>query len=210
MNRNDAEFNQRSAEYQNMGMQSQLKDAQANKTISIVTMTFLPATAVAAICSMNVFDWQRPDKVYVSPHFWVFWVASIILTALVIGVFLIWKRRLHAKARQREREEEEEKGSKDEDSDEDSAIPKVPQFRASERQQERKVHQRHVQPDNEEKEPQNHQQEERDELVRATRRKSRHRSHSRRSHTTSRERRNGPEFIRTASGLSFRGESTIV
>jgi flagellar biosynthesis/type III secretory pathway M-ring protein FliF/YscJ len=139
MNRDDAEFNQQSVEFQNRGMKSQLQDAQANKTISIVTMTFLPATAVAAICSMDVFDWRQPDKVYVSRHFWIFWVVSIILTGLVIGIFLIWKRRLHVKARQRERDDEEDKAKKEDDSDDDSAIPDEPKHGASGRGQGRET-----------------------------------------------------------------------
>lgn len=210
MNRDDAEFNQQSVQYQNMGMKSQLKDAQANKTISIVTMTFLPATAVAAICSMNVFDWQQEDKVHVSRHFWIFWVVAIALTALVLGVFLIWKRRLHVRARQRERDEEEEKTKEEDDSDDDSAIPDEPKYGASRRQQDSKVQRQQSQAKIQEKQPQIYQQEEPEEQVRSSRRRSRHRSHSRRSHTTSRNGRARPDFARTASGLGFRGESAIV
>lgn len=214
MNRDDAEFNQQSLEYQNMGMKSQLKDAQSNKTISIVTMTFLPATAVAAICSMGVFDWQRPDKVYVSPHFWIFWVTAILLTALVLGIFLTWKRRLHIRERQRERDEEEEKEKKEEgsdDDDDDSAVPKLGVTRRKPHDSKKAQHQSRLhtkEEKDEEKQPQIYQQEEQ---IRSSRRRSRHRSQSRRSYTTSREGRNRIEFNRTASGLSsFRGESTIV
>lgn len=210
MNRDDAEFNQQSVEFQNMGMKSQLKDAQANKTISIVTMTFLPATAVAAICSMNVFDWQQPDRVRVSPHFWIFWVVAIILTGLVVGIFLIWKRRLHVKARRQKRDQEEEKAKEGEDSDDDSAIPDEPKYGASKRQNDRRMKGQQSRPNVQEKQPQVYQDEEREEQVRSSRRRSRHRSHSRRSRTTSRNTDARPGFSRTASGLSFRGESTIV
>ena len=213
MNRDDAEFNQQSVQYQNMGMKSQLKDAQANKTISIVTMTFLPATAVAAICSMGVFDWQQPDKVRVSPHFWIFWVVAITLTAIVLGIFLIWKRRLHQRARERERDEEAKKA---EDSDDDSAIPDEPKYGISGRrldskiQKQQKQQNQQNQPNDEEKQSHIYQEEEPDEQFRSSRRRSRHRSHSRRSRTTSREASARPGLSRTASGLSFRGESTIV
>lgn len=210
MNRDDAEFNQQSVEYQNMGMKSQLKDAQANKTISIVTMTFLPATAVAAICSMGVFDWQQPDRVGVSPHFWIFWVVAITLTALVLGIFLIWKRRLHARQRQLRREKEEEKAKEDGDSDDDSNIPDEPKYGASKRQHDSKMKRQQSRAVVEEKQPQIYQDEEREEQARSSRRRSRHRSHSRRSRTTSRNGIARPGFGRTASGLSFRGQSEIV
>lgn len=211
MNRDDAEFNQQSVEFQNRGMKSQLQDAQANKTISIVTMTFLPATAVAAICSMDIFDWRQPDRVYVSRHFWIFWVVSIVLTGLVIGIFLIWKRRLHARARRQAREDEEEKAKKEEDdSEDDSAIPEEPKHGTSRRQQGGKKSAEQSRVDVEEKQSAIYQQEEREEQVRSSRRRSRHRSQSRRSRTTSREGRAHPGFSRTVSGLSFRGESNIV
>lgn len=210
MNRDDAEFSQKSVEYQNMGMKSQLKDAQANKTISIVTMTFLPATTVAAICSMGVFDWQQPDRVHVSRHFWIFWVVAISLTGLVIGIFLIWKRRLHKRARQQEREGEEEKAKKEEDSDDDSVIPDEPKYGASRRPPDSRMNRQQGRPAVEEKQPQVYLQEEREEQFRSSRRRSHHRSHSRRSRTTSRDGRARPGFSRTASGLSFRGESAIV
>ncbi len=209
MNRYDAEFNQQSVEYQNVGMKFQLKDAQANKTISIVPKTLLPATAVAAICSMNVFDWQQEDKVHVSRHFWIFWVVAISLTALVLRVFLIWKRRLHKRAEKQEREDEEEKVKQEGDRDDDSAIPDEPKCGASKGQHDGKMQRQHIRSKSE-KQPRMDQEEERDEQVRPSRRRSRHRSHGRRSHTTSRNGRARPRFSRTASGLSFRGESNIV
>ena len=212
MNRDDTEFNRQSVKYQNMGMKSQLKDAQANKTISIVTMTFLPATAVAAICSMNVFDWQQPDRVHVSPHFWIFWFVAILLTGLVIGIFLIWKRKLHVKARRQKRDAEEEKAKVEEDSDDD-AIPDEPKYSASKgrpNSMTRKQPNRPNRPYDDEKRPQVYQDEEREEQDRSSRRRSRHRSHSRRSRTTSRDGDVRPGFSRTTSGISFRGESTIV
>jgi flagellar biosynthesis/type III secretory pathway M-ring protein FliF/YscJ len=209
MNRDDTEFNRQSVEFQNMGMKSQLKDAQANKTISIVTMTFLPATAVAAICSMNVFDWQQPDRVRVSPHFWIFWVVAILLTGLVLGIFLIWKRRLHVKARRQKRDAEEEKAKEDEDSDDD-AIPDEPKYGAPKGRPNSMTRKQPNQQNVDEKKPQVYQDEEREDQDRSSRRRSRHRSHSRRSRTTSRNGDGRPGFSRTASGLSFRGQSTIV
>lgn len=230
MNRDDAEFNQKSAEYQNMGLKSQLKDAQANKTISIVTMTFLPATAVAAICSMEIFDWRQEDKVWVSPHFWIFWVTSFILTAIVIGIFLIWKRRLHHREREQEEEAKNKDGSNAKDEDEGGFLngPRHGTTSPDKREKSEKDsdHEkgdqqqlRHRPPSRQEpedpitvheKSSYAFQQVQDDEDGRRSRQHNRHRSRHRRSPTQSRDRRREPSFHRTASGLSFRGQSEIV
>lgn len=59
-------------------------------TISILTMAFLPATAVAAICSMSVFDWSQPQGVVVSPHFWIFWAVVLPLTFTLMASWFAW------------------------------------------------------------------------------------------------------------------------
>src|SRR5271156_3582603 len=75
--------------------------------MSFLQMTFLPATAVAAIFSMNVFDWTKdPPAVYAS--FWIFWVFAIILTLVVLGVYFGAKRYARLKE-EREKQEAEDK-----------------------------------------------------------------------------------------------------
>lgn len=193
-----------------MGMKSQLKDAQSNKTISIVTMTFLPATAVAAICSMNVFDWQQPNGVVVSPHFWIFWVVSILLTALVLTVFVVWKRRQDFLERQRDLGRDHEEISRESgESDDDSRITNETKFGPAGRGRASEATEQPSRRKNDEKPPQAYRQEEYEERISPSRRRGRRRSH-RRSHTTSRDRRTRPDSDRRGSRLSFRGESTIV
>ena len=73
------------------------EDADSNKTMSFLQMTFLPATAVAAICSVNVFDWTK-DPPSTNPSFWVFALSAIILTVIVLVVYFGVKRYSRMKA----------------------------------------------------------------------------------------------------------------
>lgn len=88
------------------------EDADSNKTMSFLQMTFLPATAVAAIFSMNVFDWTKnPPTVY--PSFWIFWLVAIILTAVVLLVYFGVKRYDKLKEEQEKAEENEKENRED-------------------------------------------------------------------------------------------------
>jgi Mg2+ and Co2+ transporter CorA len=62
------------------------RDTSSMKTIAIVTMTFLPATFLAALFAMPSLDWKG-EKV-ISPRFWVYWAYTIPMTMLVFGVWL--------------------------------------------------------------------------------------------------------------------------
>lgn len=62
------------------------------KTIAIITMLFLTATAVASFFSMTVFNWSPgPQQRIASPYIWMFFAITTPLTA---GVMLIWYMRL--------------------------------------------------------------------------------------------------------------------
>ena len=66
-------------------------------------MTFLPATFVAAIVSTSFFNLSASPPT-VSSYFWIFWVVSLALTALTLGVFFLWKRKSKEEEKQKERE----------------------------------------------------------------------------------------------------------
>lgn len=69
------------------------RDADAMKTLAVVTMVFLPGTAVATIFAMPFFDWNH-DKgsnlVNVSGNFWIYWVTTIPLTIATLSVWRLW------------------------------------------------------------------------------------------------------------------------
>ena len=67
------------------------KDSSAMKAIAILTIAFLPATAIATIFSMNPFLAQAPDgSVVISSSFWIYWAVTIPLTVLVFVLWLLW------------------------------------------------------------------------------------------------------------------------
>ncbi|EXJ67733.1 uncharacterized protein A1O5_09079 [Cladophialophora psammophila CBS 110553] len=79
------------------------EDADSNKTMSFLQMVFLPATFVAAIVSMNFFDLTTsPPRV--SGYIWIFWVVSLGLTALVLGLYFFWRWRGRLKAQDEQAE----------------------------------------------------------------------------------------------------------
>lgn len=58
-------------------------DSVAMKTLALVTAIFLPATFIATLFSMSMFDWQGPTVV--SSNFWVFWVVVVPLSTAILG-----------------------------------------------------------------------------------------------------------------------------
>ncbi|KAG6354181.1 hypothetical protein INS49_004785 [Diaporthe citri] len=76
--------NNRSAE---MSAQAGL-DSVAMKTLALVTAIFLPATFIATLFSMGMFDWQAESSSSVlSPEFWIFWVVSVPLSIAVLAAW---------------------------------------------------------------------------------------------------------------------------
>lgn len=69
-------------------------DSSAMRIISVVTMVFLPPTAVATIFSMSPFFAGLEDLLAVdmSPKFWLYWAVAIPLTVLVLLVWSCWLR----------------------------------------------------------------------------------------------------------------------
>lgn len=69
-----------------------LKLNRSTRAIAIITMAFLPATFVASFFGMNFFngigDWPGFDR---ASHFvWMFFLISVPITGLVLGVFFRW------------------------------------------------------------------------------------------------------------------------
>lgn len=63
-------------------------DSVAMKTLALVTAIFLPATFIATLFSMSMFDWQADSSSAVlSPEFWIFWVVSVSLSIAVLAAW---------------------------------------------------------------------------------------------------------------------------
>ncbi|ROW12390.1 hypothetical protein VMCG_00791 [Cytospora schulzeri] len=63
-------------------------DSAAMKTISFVTLAFLPPTFISTIFSMSFFDYSVDSGWTVSGKFWVYWAFAVPIT---IVSFLVWK-----------------------------------------------------------------------------------------------------------------------
>lgn len=72
-------------------------DAVAMKILAVVAAVFLPATFVATLFSMTMFDWQANSEAasssVVSSDFWIYWVVTVPLTVVVLGLCIVsWRR----------------------------------------------------------------------------------------------------------------------
>jgi hypothetical protein len=64
------------------------------KTLALVTMIFLPPTAVATIFQMPFFNWNGEGSApIVNSRFWIYCVISLFLTIAILAVWWIWSRR---------------------------------------------------------------------------------------------------------------------
>ncbi|KAI0809646.1 hypothetical protein GGR55DRAFT_679480 [Xylaria sp. FL0064] len=61
------------------------QDSSAMKTITVITMAFLPGTFFATLFALPTLDWK--GKTIVTDDFWVYWAFTLSTTALV---FLLW------------------------------------------------------------------------------------------------------------------------
>lgn len=68
------------------------RDSASMITIAALTLLFLPGTFISSIMSSTFFGFGG-DGPQVSKESWILGPAILVLTAIVIGVWLIWLRR---------------------------------------------------------------------------------------------------------------------
>ncbi|KAI4223130.1 MAG: hypothetical protein L6R40_008530 [Gallowayella cf. fulva] len=67
------------------------RDSSSMKAIAVLTMVFLPSTAVATIFSMGPFWSNEPGSIFsVSSDFWLYWAVTVPLTTIVMVVWQTW------------------------------------------------------------------------------------------------------------------------
>ncbi|KAK7427390.1 hypothetical protein QQZ08_006159 [Neonectria magnoliae] len=92
--RNDAAVNTKiSKANTSIALDSKQDNAQM-RSIALLTMVYLPVSAVASIFSMTIFDWSPKSGTIVSKYIWVFIVLSLALTIITV---LIWYFATHKK-----------------------------------------------------------------------------------------------------------------
>lgn len=68
-----------------------MNDSASMKTIAILTMIFLPGTAVASFFSMTMWDWNTSDgTALVNPWLWIYFAVATPLTLGVVGFWYFW------------------------------------------------------------------------------------------------------------------------
>lgn len=86
------------------------RDSAAMKTISLLGAVFLPGAYLASVFSMTFFNFQNEGP-KVSNQFWIYWVVTIPVTVVIVGVWYIWEKK---RERRYDREDLDlEKGSED-------------------------------------------------------------------------------------------------
>ncbi|PKY00575.1 hypothetical protein P168DRAFT_69791 [Aspergillus campestris IBT 28561] len=66
------------------------------RVVTLVTLTYLPASFVSTLLGMNLFNFNDPNgntKFTISPQFWIFVVIAMPLTALTLGFWYFMMRR---------------------------------------------------------------------------------------------------------------------
>ncbi|KAK0737151.1 hypothetical protein B0T21DRAFT_364564 [Apiosordaria backusii] len=74
------------------------RDGNQMRLIALLTMIFLPATFLASLFSMTFFNWDAPEgEQIVSPYVWIYSVAVVPITAVVVGAwyYLTKRKRFH-------------------------------------------------------------------------------------------------------------------
>ncbi|MCJ1404063.1 hypothetical protein MMC11_007288 [Xylographa trunciseda] len=68
------------------------RDSASMKTIAVLTMAFLPATWVAALFAMPLFNWRAaPGDPVLQGYFWIYWAVICPLTTAVLFLWWQWK-----------------------------------------------------------------------------------------------------------------------
>lgn len=81
-----------------------LSESASMKTIAVLTMVFLPGTAVASFFSMGFFNWSGDGgSGLTSQWLWIFFVVAVPMSAMVLLIWWVWTRRTERTTLQRYR-----------------------------------------------------------------------------------------------------------
>ncbi|KIW93524.1 uncharacterized protein Z519_06129 [Cladophialophora bantiana CBS 173.52] len=92
INQRDSRLNYSVAQSARQIAAASKRDSSAMKTISILTLIFLPGTFVSAIFSTTIFDFTGPDVGYgkVGKAWWIYLLCCLLLTLITVGVWAGW------------------------------------------------------------------------------------------------------------------------
>lgn len=69
------------------------RDSSQMRSISLVTMIFLPGTFFATVFSMTFFNWNSENGVVVSGYVWIYFLITVVFT--IMTLFLWWYFLVH-------------------------------------------------------------------------------------------------------------------
>ncbi|KAI0859628.1 hypothetical protein F4860DRAFT_481690 [Xylaria cubensis] len=71
------------------------RDSELMKSIALLTMVFLPATFVATLFSMGIFEWKgmHGEILSVSPYIWLYVAITVVITSVTLGTWYLWAMR---------------------------------------------------------------------------------------------------------------------
>ncbi|KAI0435618.1 hypothetical protein F4803DRAFT_544957 [Xylaria telfairii] len=74
------------------------RDSELMKSIALLTMVFLPATFVATLFSMGIFEWKgiHGEILRVSPYIWLYVAVTVGITSVTLGTWYLWVMRRRA------------------------------------------------------------------------------------------------------------------
>ncbi|KAI0188201.1 hypothetical protein EV127DRAFT_513225 [Xylaria flabelliformis] len=91
------------------------RDSELMKSIALLTMVFLPATFVATLFSMGIFEWKgmHGEILSVSPYIWLYVAITVVITSVTLGTWYLWamRKRHLGQDVESQREELSEKGT---------------------------------------------------------------------------------------------------
>jgi Mg2+ and Co2+ transporter CorA len=88
-------------------------DSASMKIIAVLTMIFLPATAVATFFGMSLFDVKDDGTLHVSELTWLYAVVTVLLTVTIFLFWLYWYSIFYTISRWRKRQKQSISSSTD-------------------------------------------------------------------------------------------------
>lgn len=71
-----------------------MRDSHDMRAITIITLSFLPATFVATFFSTSFFDFSPAEGKMASGWLWIYWVVTVGLTMSILGGWLWISRKM--------------------------------------------------------------------------------------------------------------------
>jgi hypothetical protein len=89
------------------------RDSSVMKSISLLTMLFLPATFVSILFAIPLFNWSADNiSAVATPHAWIYLAVALPLTIATVAIWFAWLR-FNQTMRSREAQNTESKGIDD-------------------------------------------------------------------------------------------------